>query len=175
MSFAQNHDDFVQFKITEVSKKPISDGDEIVWLASHQSAKGIAKFKISIQIKSQSGGSIFTFSEGSFIRVADSKSAGLIGQLVSALSAKKIPASSKKVDLLKFNLAILGVDRSRSGGNKGGFTSEPKGSWIVTKIFLADGEGEVYLCLDVANGVGEFSIKDEEYGDIVVKELARVL
>jgi len=45
------------------------------------------------------------------------------------------------------------------------------------KIFLGkgDSEGEVFLNFNSALGKGEFSIKDSDYGDFVIAELAKVL
>jgi len=40
---------------------------------------------------------------------------------------------------------------------------------------LGDGSSEVFLNLNPALGKGEFSIKDPEYGDGVLQELAKVL
>jgi hypothetical protein len=54
-------------------------------------------------------------------------------------------------------------------------TSQPPGSWTVTKLFLADGKGEVFLNLNAAEHIGEFSVKDEDYATIVTTELAKVL
>ena len=51
----------------------------------------------------------------------------------------------------------------------------PPGNWTAMKLFLADGEGEVFLNINARDGVGEFSIKDEDYATIVVTELAKVL
>lgn len=81
---------------------------------------------------------------------------------------------------LSFSAAILGIGMSRYKDDSGsaitgGFTSNPKGDWIVTKIFLADGEAEVYLNINKRLGRGEFSIKDKMYGNQVIEELARVL
>jgi hypothetical protein len=80
-------------------------------------------------------------------------------------------------DRLSAAIAILGTNQSRSnnGPIAGGFTSKPPGSWTATKLFLADGEGEVFMNLNARDGFGEFSIKDEEYATIVVIELAKVL
>ena len=45
------------------------------------------------------------------------------------------------------------------------------------KIFIGEGEeeGEVFLNLNPVIKKGQFSIKDAEYGDIVLRQLARVL
>jgi len=61
--------------------------------------------------------------------------------------------------------------------DSGGFSEKPRGSWTAMKIFLeaGDQEGEVFLNLNPELGKGEFSIKDEDYGDFVVAQLAKVL
>jgi hypothetical protein len=56
----------------------------------------------------------------------------------------------------------------------GTFTSSKPGDWIALKLFLADGEGEVYMNLDPVAGQGEFAAKDPEYAEVVLRELARV-
>lgn len=76
---------------------------------------------------------------------------------------------------LSFNLVVLGENLSRDAG--GGLSDKPPGDWISTKIFLPkDGDdGEVFLHLNPILGKGEFSIKDSDYGDFVLQELAKVL
>jgi hypothetical protein len=48
---------------------------------------------------------------------------------------------------------------------------------MILKIFLGEGEGEgeVFLNLNPVLKKGQFSIKDPEYGDIVLAQLASVL
>ena len=70
-------------------------------------------------------------------------------------------------------MAILGTDVTLEP--RGGFSAKPGGGWITTKVFLSDGEAEVYLNLNPSIGIAEFSIKDEDYGDIVLRELATIL
>jgi hypothetical protein len=51
------------------------------------------------------------------------------------------------------------------------------GNWTPMKIFIGkeDQEGQVFLNLNPVSRRGQFSIKDPEYGDIVVARLAEVL
>ena len=56
----------------------------------------------------------------------------------------------------------------------GSFTSTKPGEWIACKVFLADGEAEVYLNINPVIGQGEFTTKDPEYGAVVLRELAKV-
>jgi hypothetical protein len=57
----------------------------------------------------------------------------------------------------------------------GRFSGNPAGEWVNMKIFLANDEGEVFLNLNPTSNKGEFSIKDVDYGDVVIAELAKVL
>jgi len=69
------------------------------------------------------------------------------------------------------------TSQGQSQGKKilaGSFTSEPPGDWIATKVFVADGEGEFVLNLNSKKGSGEISMKDTDYGNVVLRELSRV-
>ena len=176
-AFAQLEEGSVPFRIAEVSRKSAADSQEVTWLSTHESAKAKAQFLIVMQLKQAPKDSSFSFSKGSFRRVPGSKPGEFIKQLSTALAAKKPRLSKSQLQELPFDIAILGsnLSRGRSGQIAGGFVSKPQGTRIATKVFLANGEGEVFLNIDPASGVGEFSIKDEEYGDIVVEELSKVL
>jgi hypothetical protein len=98
--------------------------------------------------------------------------------VAKALEAPSKRKAKPKTDTLEFMAAILGDNLSRGSGPDqfaGGFTSKPPGDWIATKIFVADSEGEFFLNLNSKEGIGEISMKDAEYGDIVLAELERVL
>lgn len=170
---AQEESGGVSFRISEVSNSTVGDAREYVWLATHETKSAKAQFLISIQLKQVQGGSLFAFSKGYFARVPGSQSSELLKQLAVALAANKPRLSESKVQKLPFDFAILGTGLTRESG--GGFSSKPAGSWIATKVFLAKGEGEVFLNIDPRASIGEFSIKDEDYGNIVVFELSKVL
>ncbi len=164
----------VIFKIQELSRQKVGDEEEVIWLATHESSGGIARFQISLVLKKSSGVPPFSFSKGTFIRVNDSQAEEFLRQVAAVLEAKPVKAG-KKVDRLDFTVAILGQGLSRSADQiAGGFTSEPRGDWITTKVFVADGEGEFFLNLNPKQGVAEISIKDPDYGDIVLSELSRI-
>lgn len=55
------------------------------------------------------------------------------------------------------------------------FEDGPDGTWLVGKLSLTEGGGEVYFNLDRTNAIGEFSIKDEGYAEEVVSKLASIL
>jgi len=69
----------------------------------------------------------------------------------------------------------LGQNQSQDAG--GGFNDQPPGHWIPMKLFIGEGEqeGKVFLNLNPVLKQGQFSIKDPEYGDIVLAQLVRVL
>jgi hypothetical protein len=83
------------------------------------------------------------------------------------------------VDDLPMTIAILGRDLSRGTAEgdmvAGGFRSSPPGPWMSVKLFLKDGEVELYLNINVTAGVAEFSVKDPEYGKALLPILASVV
>lgn len=112
---------------------------------------------------------------GRFISVSGSENTSLLEDLKAALEAKQTPTNVKRKSTLPFDLVLLGERQSRN--SKGGYSDEPPGDWIATKIFLPSGgdDGEVYLNLNFVLGKGEFSIKDSDYGDYLLQEFAKVL
>ena len=112
---------------------------------------------------------------GNIISVSGSENASLMEDLKVALEAKRTPTKVKRKPTLPFDLVVLGEKQSRD--SEGAFSSKPPGDWIATKIFLPSGgdDGELYLNLNFVLGKGEFSIKDSDYGDYLLQELAKVL
>ena len=99
----------------------------------------------------------------------------LLADLKKALEAKTLPLKVERVRNLPFQFVSLGKHQSQAFG--GGFNAKPPGNWTPMKIFIGEGEqeGEVFLNLNPAIKKGQFSIKDADYGDIVLAQLARVL
>ena len=169
---------FVSFKIHESSRRKVKDGEEVVWDATHVSTVGIARFKIKMIMKKPGGNSPFTITDGSFIREDNSEPSEFLRQVAVALEATNPKRTKSARDHLNFTIAVLGENLTRQLTGEqlaGGFTSNPPGDWMATKVFVADGEGEFFLNLNPKLGMGEISIKDSDYGDIVVQELSRVL
>ena len=139
-----------------------------------------AEFLIEFRTAEPSDDFPFAISIGTIRRVPSSNASALLADLATALEASEIPASRERVDSLPFEIGLMGTRLSRGPAESGmlyagEFASDPPGEWIVGKLFLADGEGEVFLALNPTIGRGEFIAKDPEYGNIVVRELARVL
>jgi len=166
-TLAQDSPDSVQFKVKAV---PSKNAGESSWLATYGDD---AKFVISLRLVANTSRNPFVFSKGSFAHVNGSKPEPFLAKLASALGAKSTPTPTHHLQELLFDVAIFGEHETRL--DSGGFASRTEGNWIVTKIFVAKGQGEVYLNIDPVVGVGEFSLKDQDYGDTVLSELASVL
>jgi hypothetical protein len=132
---------------------------------------------IVIESSPQTGDSPFSFGRAALIRHPRSNCTNFLRGLAKILGHAAALPRPPLLDRLPAALAVLGTQQSRSaaGPIAGSFISDPPGHWTAMKLFLADGEGEVFLNINAKDGVGEFSIKDEEYADIVIAELAKVL
>jgi hypothetical protein len=135
-------------------------------------------FEILIGKSKPAGGGLFGFAPASLIRRPAADCAPFLKELAPHLGFKgKLPAPRSE-DRLVASVAVLGTNQSRvtkSPKVAGGFSSEPPGNWTVMKLFLADGEGEVFLNVNAADHIGEFSTKDEDYATVVITELAKIL
>src|SRR5215813_8387083 len=174
----QNSDpNSVSFKIQELGRQKVKEGEEVTWLAIHESSAGMARFQVRLILRTPRSDSPFIISTGSFINEPDSQYSEFLRQVAKALEAKNIKARKSKTSRLDFTVAVIGQNLSR--GSRAdvlarSFTSEPRGDWVATKVFVADGDGEFYLNLNSKEAKGEISIKDPDYGDIVLRELLRV-
>lgn len=141
------------------------------YIATHSMNGKTARFRIEIGKQKPADG--FTFGTGKLYSDPRSDASEFILELRRALEAQQLPDTSERLTELSFTAAIIGTNLSHAP--EGGFFADPPGPWTAIKIFLTDGEGEVFLNLNVKEGKGEFSIKDPEYGDSVLRELAKVL
>jgi hypothetical protein len=148
------------------------------WLATYTSGGRTAKFKIELgpgtlvdekPIRIESG-------KGRFLAVPGSDAGALLIALKQALEAKKLPSKARRVDALPFDFVNFGENLSHAPQG-GGFSDNPPGNWTSLKIFVGEGptEGEFFLNLNPVTRKGEFSIKDPDYGDDVIAQLAKVL
>jgi hypothetical protein len=147
------------------------------WLATYAAAGKIAKFRIELgpgHAGDEEDKTLHvSFGKGRFLGEPGSDASAFLVDLKKALEAKTLPNKVVRVTSLPFEFAVLGENQSRS--SDGGFNTKPPGDWTAMKIFVADGEGEVFLNLNTAGNMAEFSIKDSDYGDIVLAQLAKVL
>jgi|ERR1700722_1391926 len=150
------------------------------WMAIYASQGKTAKFRIEFgpekaaETKDQKDFPV-SFGSGRILAEPGSDSSALLSDLAKALEAKHPPTKIKRISFLPFTFANIGTNLSQAPG--GGFNTKPSGHWVATKIFIGedDQEGEFFLNINPATNKGQFSIKDSDYGDIVVSRLAQVL
>ena len=152
----------------------------IAWRATYKSDGKIARFRVEFgvsqprpddapkEVSVRSG-------KGRLVAEPGSDSSALLRDLAKALEAKTIPKEVKRVPAIPFVFVSLGDHQSQAEG--GGFFAEPPGNWTPNKLFLGDEQHdcEVFLNINPVIKKGQFSIKDEDYGDCVIVELAKVL
>ena len=154
-----------------------SSNGSVEWIAMYSSGGKVAKFRIEFGPAKRLGGADvdLAWGEGRFVSEAGSDATALLADLQKALEAKRIPRNVRRVTTLPFDFVILGTNQSRDAD--GGFSSNPSGNWTAMKIFLGENksECEVFLNLNAAIRKGEFSIKDADYGNLLLAQLAKVL
>jgi len=150
------------------------------WMATYTSQGKTAKFRIEFGPEKAAPTKDLkavpvSFGTGRILAEPGSDSSALLPDLAKALEAKHAPARVKRVSFLPFTFVNIGTDLSQAPG--GGFSAKPSGHWIATKIFIGehDQEGQFFLNINPATNKGQFSIKDADYGDIVISGLAQVL
>ncbi len=157
-----------------------SDDPAQHWLATYDSKGKVAKFRIelgppkALEDKESKDFDIRQ-GEGRFVAEPGSDASVLLADLKNALEAKKFPAKVQRARDLPFVFVRFGQNQSQDTG--GGFNDQPPGHWTPIKLFIGKGEqeGQVFLNLNPVIKKGQFSIKDPDYGDIVLAYLARVL
>ena len=150
------------------------------WLATYSSQGRTARFGIelgSVAAIDDKESQAFDIKSGKgrLIAVQQSDASVLLADLKRALEAKVIPANVQWADSLSFEFVSFGEHQSQA--TDGGFAAKPTGNWTPMKVFIGEGEeeGEVFLNLNPVIKKGQFSSKDHDYGDIVLRQLARVL
>jgi len=135
------------------------------------------KFELRHGPSQASGSGLFSFAKLSVHRHSGSSCTEFLRRVAKEVSFSGRLPRPAAADELMCSIAVLGTNQSRFEEPEIGasFSSTPPGNWTAAKLFLADGEGEVFLNLNERDGVGEFSIKDEDYAAVVITELAKVL
>jgi hypothetical protein len=142
----------------------------------YQARGKTAKFRLQVRQDRPAAGKIpMAPAEGKFIAVSGSDGTAMLEDLLKALEAKHLPTQSMRNAEVAFDAVVLGENQSRS--SSGGFSGKPRGDWKLLKLFFPKGgdDGEVYLNLNPISGEAEFAIKDPDYGDYVLAQLAKVM
>lgn len=139
------------------------------WEATYKSTGHVARFRIVFDTAQEARSTAIplSFGKGKFLAVPASDNIALLAELKKQLEAKSMPGGVTRVQSLPFEYVVLGRNQHRDANSRV--------NWITMKLFFGDDAGEVYLNLNPAQGKGEFSIKDSDYGDFVVSQLAKVL
>lgn len=150
------------------------------WLATYSAQGRIARFKLEFgpskgMDDKESKEFDIRQGKGRFLAESGSDASVLLADLKKALDAKVLPVNVRRVPSLSFIYVSFGERQSQASG--GGFNSKPPGNWTPMKVFIGEGEGEgeVFVNINPVMKKGQFSIKDEGYGDIVLAQLAGVL
>jgi hypothetical protein len=139
---------------------------------------GGCEFEILVAEPTPVSDTAFSFTRATLARRPHKDCSAFLKQLAPLLGFKGELPSPPRVEQLECTFAVLGTELSRRPeGPEGGagFAPKPPGHWTVGKLFLLDGEAEVFLNLNAEDRVGELSVKDEEYAKLVVEELAKIL
>jgi hypothetical protein len=165
----------VEFAVVEVST---SGAGARRWAATFAGRSGTARFDIDMELRAPEPGDQFAFTRGSFRAREGSTAEDLVSALARAHHAVRYAKSTPRVAAVSFITAILGRELSRGSGADvlaGEFTSNPKGPWIVAKLFLPPEDAEIIVALNPPAGVGLFVPKDDEYWRDLEPVLASVL
>jgi hypothetical protein len=160
--------------------EPVQGGDSSQWIGTYASQGKIARFRVEFgPAKAFSGKTAPDFSiksgDGRFMPEAGSDSRALLADLQKALQAKSHPLPAVTKTSVPFTYANIGDNLSQARG--GGYSASPPGNWTALKLFLGQGEqeSELFLNINLKTKEGQFAMKDPDYGDLALAELAKVL
>jgi hypothetical protein len=158
--------------LLRIARPETQHGGPTLFHATYRAEGKIARFDIELNSKPPSADEL---QFGRFIGIPGSDSSVLLRNLKITLGAKNLPSSGARVADLPFAFVLVGTDVSHS--TEGGMFTEPRGHWTTLKLFFGSDKDdcEVFLNMNTSLHKGEFSIKDEEYGDSILRYFARVL
>jgi|SRR5271168_748011 len=166
----------VGFDLTALPSPPGSSQ----WKATYSSKGKTAIFRIELGPGKVSGGDgpadfVIKSGEGKFVAETGSDASVLLSDLKIALEAKTLPSKVRRASSIPFTFVNIGENLSQA--QDGGFNAKPPGNWTAIKLFMGEGEQEceVFFNVNSAIGKGEFSIKDIDYGDLLLAQFAKVL
>ena len=172
----QPEETFVAFDLEPV-KSP-GDGSQ-QWTGIYNSGGKTARFRMDFGAAETTPGKAagqpaIKSGEGTLLPEAGSDSSVLLANLQKALQAKTAPTIPLTKTSVPFTYIKIGENLSQSGG---GFNANPPGNWTALKLIFGDGarESEIFLGINASLKKAQFSMKDPDYGDLVLAELAKVL
>jgi len=160
--------------------EPVLEPNASVWIGTYRSQGKTARFRFELGPAKTADYPVpnvrVTSGKGKFTSVNGSEADVLLNDLKIALEAKKLPTNVTRVAELPFIYVPFGEHQSQAPRD-GGFNDKPRGHWTVSKIFIGEGEHECefFLNFNPIMKKGQFSMKDPDYGDEVLEQLAKVL
>jgi hypothetical protein len=149
-------------------------------MATYRAKGRTAKFRVEFGLPKPGGANDskdfpIKVGEGRFVSERGSDASVLLVDLKKGLEAKTLPSKVQRLESIPFTFANIGENLSQAAN--GGFNTEPPGNWTAIKIFIGEGEKEAELFLNInqVTRKGQFSIKDSDYGDLALAQLAKVL
>ncbi len=155
--------DSLGFDLTQI----LPDREFVATYTAHDKT---ARFRIQLDPPSPTAKN-FAVGKGRFLPEPGSDSGAILTDLAKVLEAKKIPERVTRAPSVSFEYVILGENMSKG---KNGF-GDPPGHWSMVKLFFGNDDAELFLNLNPVIRKGEFSIKDPDYGDYLIAELAKIL
>jgi len=143
-----------------------------VWELRYHDPTGESRIRVRTQVPPMSDSTPFAFGTWTLYRVPGYSPRALLAALAVAHSIPDTVTPGSPADSMRLDVAVLAVNAARS--RDGAFGRAGTGTWIVAKLFFADDEGEVYLNLNPSRGEAEFSVKDKDYGPVVLREIGRL-
>jgi len=159
---------------------PTAGSNSSAWIGVYSSQGKTARFRFELDPPKDMDSGVknlpMAFGKGRFVAINDSDASVFLMDLKKALEAKKLPGKVVRVSQLPIEYVRLGQNQSQAPSD-GGFRTDPPGNWSVAKIFLGkdNQECEFFLNFNPIIGKGQFSIKDPDYGDELLAQLAKVL
>jgi hypothetical protein len=161
------------------AKELPAQGDVRVWrLGLTRDSSAVFDFAMRMPTPSETHDSPVPMVRGKLRRVRSAHGQPLIEAIAHAFAADSVPRAVEKVDSLTITVGVLGTQLAHQSGASiyaGEFTSDTPGDWIAAKLFLGDGETEVFLAINPHTGEAQLFTKDPEYANAVVQEFARIL
>jgi hypothetical protein len=176
-------DDRVEFRVRETR----ATDSMRVFEAEYPVDRPIARFAISFRSFAQESSDMPVVKAALMARPG-SDARGLLQALARLHGGQARSTSGRRLAQIDVTAAVLGQGLSHGPGTNviaGEFTDQPKGDWLVLKLFLDTADGattekigepaELFVALNGVTGEGWFLVKDPEYWPELNRVLALVL
>lgn len=160
----------------------IPNQDTLRFTAIWTNGRDSTRFKVVMTTPEAREPQQFVFGRGWLIASGPSRSRGLINRLADIHGVLARYPPREPVDSLAISVGILGHRLSRTDEMQGyvlagGFTPDPPGPWLCTKLFLDEISGEpveLFLNVNMRDKRAEFMVKDPANGTALLSVLASV-